>query len=120
MKAAAANLKSVLTQIDAVAPPEGQAARALQSQYHEAVQHWASAAELYAKWMWTAHEYYQAGGWYPDPEQGHEADLYLDPSYDSARKEQDLADTTRAAFAEAFNARSAEFGLPADYDSTAM
>lgn len=120
MKAAAANLKSVLTQIDALVPPDEQALQQLQSQYHEAVQHWVSAAQLYAKWMWTAHGYYQAGGWYPDPSQGHEADLYLDPSYESARQEQDLADAARVTFVEAYDARCAPLGLPADYDASAL
>ena len=120
MKAAAANLTSVLAQIDALVPPQDPVAERLQRQYYEAVQHWAAAAQQYAKWMWTAHQYYQAGGWYPTPEQGHEADLYLDPAYNSAHQEQELADSTRAAFATAYNKRSAEVSLPANYDATSM
>ena len=120
MQAAGADLRAALTEIDALAPPADQAAQLIQNDYHAAVEHWTAAARLYAKWMNTVWGYYQAQGTYPQPGEPLEADVFLDPSYQAAQKEQKLADQTRAKLAAAYDAEAAKNGLPADFDAPAM
>ncbi len=120
MQGAGADLQAALTQVDALAPPDDLADQQIQNDYHAAVAHWTAAAGLYAKWMSTVWGYYQAQGTYPQPGQPLEADLFHDPSYQAAQKEQEQADQTRARLAREYDAQAARLGIQADFDATSM
>jgi len=120
MQAQSDALKAVLTRIDGLTPPEGQAAQQIQNRYHEAVQHWVSAARLYARWMKTVWNYYQVQGTYPQPGEGIEADTFLSPDYDAAQGEQELADAARTQLAEEVDTFAAGLGIQMSYDASSM
>jgi RNA polymerase subunit RPABC4/transcription elongation factor Spt4 len=119
MQGAGADLQGVLTQVEALTPPGDQAAQEIKNLYREAVQHWVSAAQLYAKWMWGVFDYYQAQGSYPTAG-GLEADTYNDPNYLSARQEQDLAQKAREKLCAAYDKAAAAVGLQADWTEIQM
>lgn len=119
MESVAAGLRGALARIEALTPPDDDRAKRIQAAYREAVQHSVTAADEYAKWMWTLHDYYSVSGDWP-PQFGIEADTYLDPSYEAAYEAVELAASARARLAADVDSLSAAVGEAGQYSAADM